>query len=111
VYVAGDLTIDGGRGQGVLLVDGRLVIAGPFVFSGQIVVRRGLETRADAISISGLVSAWRFTSESTHTDAERDDVVLTHETVLRRSRCDAAHGMQSWLRPRAIRFRAWTELF
>ena len=111
VYAPGDLTIEGGRGQGVLLVDGRLVITGPFAYSGQIVVRRGIETRADAISISGVVLAWRAASESTRTRATRSDVVLTHHTSLRASRCDAAHGMQSWLQPRAIRLRAWTELF
>lgn len=111
VYVPGDLTIDGGRGQGVLLVDGRLVIDGAFTYSGQIVVRRGIETRADAISISGAVYAWRTTSDSSQTRADRGDVVLTHGASLRYSRCDAAHGIQSWLQPRGVRSRAWTELF
>lgn len=111
VYAPGDLTIAGGRGQGALLVDGRLVIAGPFTYSGQIVVRRGIETRGAAISISGLVSAWRATSDSSFTRAARGDVVLTHGTVLRYSRCDAAHGIESWLQPRAVRAHAWTELF
>jgi hypothetical protein len=111
VYAPGDLTIRGGRGQGVLLVDGRLTITGPFTFSGQIVARRGLETHADAISISGAVRAWRAASESTHTRASRGDVVLTHGTSLRYSRCDAAHGIASWLQPRAVRAHAWTELF
>jgi hypothetical protein len=110
VLVPGDLTIDGGRGQGVLLVDGRLVITGAFTYSGQIVVRRGIETLADAISISGGVYAWRVTSDSTQTHATRGDVVLTHETLLRLRRCDAAHGVESWIRPRPIRLRAWSEL-
>ena len=111
VYAPGDLTIGGGVGQGVLLVDGRLDITGPFTFSGQIVVRRGFETHADAISISGAVYAWRSVSESTQTRASRSDVVLTHGTSLRASRCDAAHGMTSLLQPRAVRAHAWTELF
>lgn len=111
VYAAGDLTIGGGAGQGVLLVDGRLTITGPFTYSGQIVVRRGMETNADAISISGSVHAWRAASESTHTHASRIDVMLTHGTSLRGSRCDAAHGMTSLLQPRAVRAHGWTELF
>jgi hypothetical protein len=111
VYAPGDLTIGGGVGQGVLLVDGRLRITGPFTFSGQIVVRRGLETHADAISISGAVYAWRAPSDSTQTRASRSDVVLAHGTSLRGSRCDAAHGMTSLLQPRAVRAHAWTELF
>lgn len=111
VYAPGDLTIGGGAGQGVLLVDGRLSITGPFTFSGQIVVRRGFETHADAISISGAVYAWRSASERTQTHASRTDVVLTHGTSVRASRCDAAHGMTSLLQPRAVRAHAWTELF
>jgi hypothetical protein len=111
VYAAGDLTIDGGRGQGVLLVDGRLVIAGPFVFSGQIVARGGIETRADEITISGSAFVWRASSDSAHASGSRSDVVLTHETTFRYSRCDVEHGIASWLEPRAVRARAWTELF
>jgi hypothetical protein len=87
------------------------VITGAFEYSGQIVVRRGIETRADAISISGGVRAWRAASESTQTHALRGDVVLTQGTTLRFSRCDAAHGVASWLQPRVVRGRAWTELF
>ena len=111
VYAPGDLTIGGGVGQGVLLVDGRLTITGPFIYSGQIVVRRGMETNADAISISGSIRAWRAASESTHTHASRSDVTLAHGASLRGSRCDAAHGMTSLLQPRVVRAHGWTELF
>lgn len=111
VYAPGDLTIEGGRGQGVLLVDGRLLITGPFQFSGQIVARRGIETRADAITISGGISVWRAASDSARSIASVSDVVLTHATTIRYSRCDAAHGVASWLQPRVVHARAWTELF
>ena len=111
VYASGDLTIDGGRGQGVLLVDGRLTIAGSFLFSGQIVVRRGIETLTDNIAISGLVSAWRASTNVSATQATTSDVVLTHATTLRYSGCDARYGIASWLQPRIVRERAWSELF
>lgn len=108
VYAAGDLTIDGGAGQGVLLVEGHLTIAGSFTYSGQIVARRGIETLADNITISGAVYAWRA-SDSTASHAS--DVVLTHATTLRYSGCDAQHGIASWLQPRRVHARAWSELF
>jgi hypothetical protein len=111
VYVAGDLTIDGGAGQGVLLVDGRLAITGAFMYSGQIVATRGIETRADNIAISGVVYAWRARVDATATRQTTNDVMLTHATTLRRSRCDAAYGVASWFEPRRVRDRAWTELF
>jgi hypothetical protein len=111
VYVPGDLTIDGGAGQGVLLVEGHLAIAGPFTFSGQIVARHGIETLADNIAISGAVYAWRSSSDASVSHAITNDVRLTHATTLRYSACDARHGIASWLQPRRVRERAWSELF
>ena len=111
VYASGDLTIDGGRGQGVLLVDGRLVIASAFAFSGQIVARHGIETLADNIAISGLVAAWRASTNTSESRGAKSNVVLTGGTTLRYSGCDARHGIASWLRPRVVRERAWSELF
>ena len=111
IYAAGDLSIDGGVGQGVLLVAGHLTIAGPFTFSGQIVARGGIETLADNITISGAVYAWRARGDSVIARDTASSVELTHQTTLRFSRCDAWHGMASWLQPRRVRQRAWSELF
>jgi hypothetical protein len=111
VYAAGDLTIDGGAGQGVLLVDGHLTIAGPFAFSGQIVARHGIATLADNIRISGAVYAWRASADSTASRVNSSDVVLTHTTTIRRSSCDAQHGIASSFEPRRVREHAWSELF
>jgi hypothetical protein len=111
IFAAGDLTIDGGLGQGVLLVDGHLTIDGPFVFSGQIVARNGIETLADNITISGVVRAWRASSDSEITRTRTPSVLLTHQTTLRYSRCDAWHGMASSLQPRHASDHAWIELF
>ena len=111
VYVSGDLTIDGGVGQGVLLVDGHLAIAGPFTFSGQIVARRGIETLADNIAISGALYAWRASTDASVSHAITNDVRLTHAMTLRSFGCDGRHGVASWLQPRPVRERAWSELF
>jgi len=111
VYVAGDLTIEGGAGQGVLLVDGHLAITGAFTYSGQIVARHGIETRADNIAISGVVYAWRASADSTASRSMTNEVMLTHATTLRRSVCDAQYGVASWQQPRRVRERAWAELF
>jgi hypothetical protein len=111
VYASGDLTIDGGRGQGVLLVDGKLTIAGSFAFSGQIVARHGIETLADNIAISGAVAVWRAGGNASDSRVISSDVVLTHATTLRYSGCDARYGITSWLQPRLVRERAWSELF
>ena len=109
VYAAGDLTIDGGLGQGALLVDGHLIIAGPFTFSGQIVARGGIEMSADNIAITGSVLAWRARADTltAHRDSAR--VVLARRVTLRYSGCDAWHGVASWLQPRRVRDFAWME--
>lgn len=111
VYAAGDLTIDGGVGQGVLLVDGHLTIAGPFTYSGQIVARHGIESLGDNIRISGVVYAWRASADSAASRVNSSAVVLTHATTIRRSRCDAQHGIASSFEPRRVREHAWSELF
>ena len=109
VYAAGDLTIDGGLGQGALLVDGHLLIAGPFTFSGQIVARGGIEMIADNITISGSVSAWRARGDTLAVRTDSARVVLARRTTLRYSGCDAWHGVASWLAPRRVRDFAWME--
>jgi len=111
IYANGDLTVDGGVGQGVLLVAGHLTIAGPFTFSGQIVARGGIEDLADNITISGAIHAWRARDDSVIARTMSSSVELTHQTTLRFSRCDAWHGMASWLQPRRVREHAWSELF
>ena len=54
VAVDGDLRIDGGEGQGALVVTGRLTIDGPFVFRGLIVASGGLVT-SGAVEVTGAV--------------------------------------------------------
>ena len=109
VYAAGDLTIDGGLGQGALLVDGHLLITGPFAFSGQIVARGGIEMIADNITITGSVHAWRTRGDTLAAHADSARVVLVRRVTLRSSGCDAWHGVASWLQPRRVRDFAWME--
>jgi len=54
LYVPGDLVMDGGEGQGLLLVDGSLTMAEAAFFAGLVVVRDSLTLLPDA-RISGLV--------------------------------------------------------
>jgi len=109
VHATGDLTIDGGLGQGALLVEGHLIIAGPFTFSGQIVARGGIEMSADNIAITGSVLAWRARADTLAAHGDSARVVLARRVTLRYSGCDAWHGVASWLQPRRVRDFAWME--
>ncbi|MEP7325576.1 MAG: hypothetical protein ABI836_06485 [Gemmatimonadota bacterium] len=57
IHASGDLTIGGGRGQGVLLVDGDLILGGGFDFFGLVVVQGRLTSGAGGAHITGAVAA------------------------------------------------------
>lgn len=97
VAAAGDLRIAGGRGQGVLLVEGRLRISGPFVFSGLIVAPGGVETDGDEVTLEGAVYA----------GPDAGATLGALRSTIRRSACAlrdvaAAHAVLG-----TVPFRAW----
>jgi hypothetical protein len=57
VHATGDLTIDGGMGQGVLLVDGNLAIGGGFRFVGVVIVAGSIDVGSGGGSLTGGVIA------------------------------------------------------
>lgn len=57
IHASADLAVNGGRGQGVLLVDGDLVLEGGFEFSGLVVVQGELASGAGGAHITGAVIA------------------------------------------------------
>ena len=56
IHAPADLTIDGGRGQGILLVEGDLTIQGGFTFSGIVMVRGALRTATGGGRLTGALS-------------------------------------------------------
>jgi hypothetical protein len=57
IHAPGDLTLSGGRGQGVLLVDGSLVISGGADYTGIVIVLGTLRNGAGGGSVTGAVLA------------------------------------------------------
>ena len=57
IHVKGDATVLGGSGDGILIVEGRLSIAGPFAFSGVIVARRGISAAGAGVNVVGMIRA------------------------------------------------------
>lgn len=56
IHAPGDLIIDGGRGQGLLLVDGDLTLQGSFEFFGVMLVRGALLSGPGGARVTGTVS-------------------------------------------------------
>jgi hypothetical protein len=57
VHVAGDATLTGGSGSGVLIVDGRLTISGALSYEGVIVARGGISVVVPGVTITGIIRA------------------------------------------------------
>lgn len=55
VHAIGDLRIIGGRGQGILVVDGRLEIVGPFRYHGIILAAGGIDVRGGETTVVGAI--------------------------------------------------------
>jgi hypothetical protein len=100
VHAPGDLAVAGGRGQGILIVQGRLRIQGPFVFAGVILASGGIEVTGQDVTVYGAILsaapggvAWRASGE------------------LRRSTCAIAWASSAAVRPYPVPYRGWSELF
>ncbi len=55
IHTTGDLTVLGGTGQGVLVIDGDLTVSGGFAFEGLILVGGGLTIAGAGVRITGAV--------------------------------------------------------
>jgi hypothetical protein len=100
VHAVGDLDVTSGRGQGVLLVNGRLRIHGPFVFYGVVIAGGGIEARGSDVTVYGAVLS-----------ADARGVVWDAVGQVRRSTCAAARALGAAARPYPVPRRQWVELF
>jgi hypothetical protein len=104
VRVAHDTTIAGGRFDGVLLVDGNLVITGPFVGSGVIVTRGSIDARDGNLSFNGPLMSF----------APRDEARFAVDIgagTVRVAVCEIAHMLRRVSPLRVVRARGWSEIF
>jgi hypothetical protein len=100
VHATGDLGVAGGRGQGILIVQGRLRIQGPFVFAGVILASGGIDVTGQDVTVYGAVLS----------AAERG-VTWRASGELRRSTCAVARASSAAARPYPVPHRGWAELF
>lgn len=100
IHTSGDIVVTAGRGQGLLLVDGRLRIEGPFVFYGVIVAGGGVEATGTSVSVYGMVLS-----------GSANGVRWGASGRVQRSTCAVAHALAAASRPSTIRSRGWSELF
>jgi hypothetical protein len=98
VHVAGDATLGGGSGSGILIVEGRLLMVGPVVFSGVIVARGGISIPAPNVTLSGLLRA-------------AGDPPVAGAMTYTKSEVVVQDVLTEGLRPRLVLGRRWAELY
>jgi hypothetical protein len=97
VHIAGEATLTGGSGTGVLIVEGRLTITGPLSYEGVIVARAGISIVVPGVTVIGVVRA-----AGTPGIAGNLTLVPSGEA--------AQHVLLQVLTPRPVAGRRWTEL-
>lgn len=101
---SGVLKLSGGKGQGILLVDGDLEISGGFEFYGPVIVRGRIKAvgTAGGGKLTGAVMA-------ANVDIEDDSQILGDATI-RYSSCAIEKAVSGSANPRRLVQRAWTEV-
>jgi hypothetical protein len=97
IHVVGDATLAGGTGNGILIVEGRLVIAGPLSYEGVIVARGGISVVVPGVTVTGIVRS--------------PGVPLIEGNIdLNTSAAMAQSVLLQALTPRPVAGRRWAEL-
>jgi hypothetical protein len=104
IYAPGDVSINGNKGQGVLLVNGNLSIQGGFVFYGQVIVRGSVKLTGNGNHIYGGVMA---ASVIDSTDASK----LAGNSSIHYSKCALTSVFVSAVNGARAPQRSWIELF
>jgi hypothetical protein len=99
-YAPGDLLISGGRGQGLLMVDGDLAIQGAFEFTGIVLVRGAVRVQSGSAHITGVMAVAGMTS------APSDMRAIT----IRYSRCAVGKALLAAAEPARVIGHSWYEV-
>jgi hypothetical protein len=103
IYAAGDLQLNDGRGQGILLVDGDVQVNGNFTWSGLIVVKDDFMKGNGNAIIFGAVMARNANIF--------DPSIVNGNTVYSYSQCALDRALRGSAQVVQARERAWAELF
>jgi hypothetical protein len=102
IHALGNLKVTGGRGQGILLVDGDVEFAGQFEFTGIIIARGGAKLTGGSKAVGALMAA------SVSAD---DNLAISGNTSVLYSSCALLAAMSANAYPKAARQRGWVDIF
>lgn len=102
IYSNGNLSVTGGVGQGMLLVNGDLSVAGGFQFFGIVIVTGHLKTTGTGGHFTGGVLAQNV-------DLEQNTVL--GNAVITYSSCASSFAMKAIASPQLASGRSWVDLY
>jgi hypothetical protein len=102
IYAPGNLHISGGVGQGILLVNGDLDIAGGFEFFGPVIVQGGVSSTGTGGHIVGGLMAQ---------DATLNSSLISGNSTVTFSRCAITRALQASATAQAMGSRSWSQLY
>lgn len=101
IYAAGNLRLNNGRGQGILLVEGDLTLAGNFSFSGVIITRGAFDASHGTNNVFGAVLS---------NNALLEELAIAGTPQIQFSTCAVSRALQASGRARPFSQRAWVQL-
>ena len=101
IHAPSDLVIDGGRGQGAMIVEGNLTVQGGFEFTGVVLVRGAIIGGPGGGRITGTVSVAGLGATASSLDG----------ISIEFSRCAARKALLGIAIPEAIAERSWSQWF
>lgn len=104
IWARGDLEMQGGVGQGVLLVDGDFTLSGGALFAGVVITRDDLRSLGVGGTVLGAVLAGDATI------AAGDHTTIGGMTRVQRSHCAVDQALEWSARLVPLRQRAWAAL-
>lgn len=102
IYRPGNLRLQNGRGQGILLVDGDLEMAGNFTFAGIIMTRGSFDASHGTNDVYGTVLA---------NNAILDDINIAGTPQVQFSTCAISRALQRSGKAKPLLERAWAQLY
>jgi hypothetical protein len=105
IHIAGNATLNGDQGQGVLLVDGDLDVQGSFVFYGIVLVQGALKTAGGGSTDAHFYGAVMARNVSLELNT------LTGNATLQYSKCAVTNAMEGTQVSTPVRSRGWAQLF
>lgn len=109
IWVRGDLEVHGGRGQGILLVEGDVKINGGFEFYGMIIAKGNIEQGTGGAHLFGALMTGNNAVVGGGNVGESEELI--GNIRIDYSHCSVEHAMRGSAQVVQAKERAWAEIY